>query len=151
LKAREGIAPAIAGADAAPDRGPIRISSVERVRGRVTAQARALHALSRPLWIIALCSLIGVAYLGRSALVPLALGLLLACVLSGVVETLCRYRVPRGLSASVLLVLVSLAIGGVIEMTWTPAQQWQGAARAVRPAAAGLHCQACQCAGELRR
>ena len=115
MKAREGIAPAIAADDAAPDRGPIRISSVERVRGRVTAQARALHALSRPLWIIALCSLIGVAHLGRSALVPLALGLLVACVLSGVVETLCRYRVPRGLSASVLLVLVSLAIGGVIE------------------------------------
>jgi predicted PurR-regulated permease PerM len=95
--------------------------------------APALHALSRPLWIIALCSLIGVAYLGRSALVPLALGLLLACVLSGVVETLCRYRVPRGLSAAVLLVLVSLAIGGVIEMTWTPAQQWlQSAPRVLR-------------------
>jgi predicted PurR-regulated permease PerM len=95
--------------------------------------AAALHALSRPLWIIALCSLIGVAYLGRSALVPLALGLLLACVLSGVVETLCRYRVPRGLSAAVLLVLVSLAIGGVIEMTWTPAQQWlQSAPRVLR-------------------
>ena len=87
-------------------------------------QARALHALVRPLWIVAICSVIALLRLAHAALVPLALALLVAFVLSGIVEALWRRGVPRALSASVLLIVAALALGGVIQLTWAPAQQW---------------------------
>lgn len=87
-------------------------------------QARALHALVRPLWIVALCSVIALLRIAHAALVPLALALLVAFVLSGIVEGLWRRGVPRTLSASVLLIVAALALAGVIQLTWAPAQQW---------------------------
>jgi predicted PurR-regulated permease PerM len=85
---------------------------------------RALRALAVPLWILAACALICMMRLGRDALVPLALGVLIALVLSGVVEALRRVRIPRGLSAVVLLMVVAVAVAGAIDMVWTPAQEW---------------------------
>jgi predicted PurR-regulated permease PerM len=110
--------------------------------GRRFVRPRVLHALVRPLWIVAICCLIAGLQLARAALVPIALGLLVAFVLSGIVEWFRRHGVPRGLSASVLLLVVVLALSGVIELTWAPAQHWmQGAPqvlqtieRKVRPA-----------------
>ena len=43
-------------------------------------------------------------YFGHVAFVPVALALLLALVLSGPVEALHAWRVPRSLSAAVLLI-----------------------------------------------
>jgi len=63
-------------------------------------------------------------YEGRTAFVPIALALLLALVLSGPVEALHRLRVPRGVSA-LLIVLITLAIiGGTVDVLWKPAQHW---------------------------
>lgn len=101
-----------------------------------------LRALLRPLWVVAFCSLIALLRAAHAALVPLALALLVACVLSGVVEWLRRHHIPRGVSASVLLLAVALALGGVAQLTWAPAQQWMQSAprvlhtieRKVRPA-----------------
>jgi predicted PurR-regulated permease PerM len=52
------------------------------------------------------------------------LALLVTLVLSGIVESLRRYRIPRALSAVVLLVLFGLAIAGMLHAVWAPAQQW---------------------------
>jgi predicted PurR-regulated permease PerM len=94
---------------------------------------RVARALSRPLWIVAICSVVALLHAFRAALVPLGLALLVACVLSGAVEGLRRLRIPRAVSASVLLVMVAVAIGGTIDMTWAPAQQWlQSAPRILR-------------------
>ena len=53
----------------------------------------------------AVCALLVVLRLGRDALIPLGLALLVAFVLSGAVEMLRRYRIPRAVSAAVLLLL----------------------------------------------
>jgi predicted PurR-regulated permease PerM len=58
------------------------------------------------------------------AFVPVALALLFGLVLSGPVEALHRIRVPRSLSAALILVLVLSAFGGIVGLTWTPAQDW---------------------------
>jgi predicted PurR-regulated permease PerM len=141
LDIREGGAPANAGGSPAPERGRVAVELPVR-GGRVIVRPRVLHALSRPLWIVALCSLIALLRAAHAALVPIALALLVACVLSGVVEWLRRHHVPRGVGASVLLLAVALALGGVAELTWSPAQQWMRNApkvlhaieRKVRPA-----------------
>ncbi|HET9390547.1 MAG TPA: AI-2E family transporter, partial [Steroidobacteraceae bacterium] len=76
------------------------------------------------MWILAACATVAALRIGRDLLIPLVLGVLLALVLSGIVETLRRWRVPRALSALVLLLLIAVGIGGVLDAIWTPAQQW---------------------------
>jgi predicted PurR-regulated permease PerM len=111
---------------------------------------REVHARlgwSRPLWIIALCCLAVVLRLGRQPLIPLGLALLVTLVLSGLVEGLRRWRIPRALSAGVLLLLLAAAIGGTLDAIATPAQEWvQNAPRTlrmiehrIRPAESVLH------------
>jgi len=125
-----------------PDRGPFPIDMPLRGGARRFVRPRVLHALVRPLWIVAICCLIAGMQLARAALVPIALALLVSFVLSGIVEWLRRHGIPRGLSATVLLVAVVLALSGVIELTWSPAQHWmqdaphvlQTIERKVRPA-----------------
>jgi predicted PurR-regulated permease PerM len=134
LQVREGIAPALIAPAGSAERGRVGTLDTE-VRGRegAVAQGRARDALARPLWIVAVCSLVALLRFAHAALVPLALALLVAFVLSGVVEALRRRGVPRGLSASVLLLMAALALGGVVELTWAPAQQWvQSAPRIFR-------------------
>lgn len=92
-----------------------------------------LKAVRRPLWIIATLAMLVAIRLGRDVLVPLMLSLLIALVLSGVVEWLHRYRIPRVISAFVLLMTVAAAIGGIGELVWSPAQEWiQNAPRVLR-------------------
>jgi predicted PurR-regulated permease PerM len=126
--ANEGIAPAISGSPQDPERGRISVlvpaTAPIAVREPGRGRARIRRSWSRPLWIIAACSLLVVLRLGREALIPLGLALLLAFVLSGAVEMLHRYRLPRALSAAVLLLLVAVAVGGTVDRIATPAQQW---------------------------
>ena len=63
-------------------------------------------------------------YVAHAAFIPVALALLFALVLSGPVEALHRLRVPRGLSAAVILIVVLMTMGGGIDLMWGPAQQW---------------------------
>src|ERR1700677_2947191 len=58
------------------------------------------------------------------AFIPVALALLFGLVLSGPVEALHRIRVPRSLSAALILLLVLSAFGGIAALIWTPAQDW---------------------------
>ena len=91
------------------------------------------RSVSRALWLVTLCVAVAALRLGRDLLVPIVLAVLITLVLSGIVETLRRYRVPRALSAVVLLALVGAAVGGTLHAVWTPAQQWiEGAPRVLR-------------------
>jgi len=101
--------------------------------GERWSRERTARLIARPLWILAVCVLISVLKVGREVFVPLMAAVLLALVLSGVVETLRRYRIPRGVSAVVLLLIGVVALGGAIDMVLTPATQWlQDAPRVLR-------------------
>ena len=63
-------------------------------------------------------------YVAHQAFVPIALALLAALVLSGLVETLLRFRIPRSLSATVILIAFLAASAGLADLMWAPAQQW---------------------------
>jgi predicted PurR-regulated permease PerM len=96
------------------------------------AQSRA-QAWARPLWIIAICCLLGVLRLGREALIPLGLAMLVAFVLSSSVEWLRRWHVPRAVSAAVLLLALGAGLAGVMDAIATPAQEWlQNAPRVMK-------------------
>jgi predicted PurR-regulated permease PerM len=63
-------------------------------------------------------------YEAHNAFVPVALALLMGLVLSGPVEGLHKHRVPRSLSAVLILVVTLTLIGGTVTLLWTPAQTW---------------------------
>jgi predicted PurR-regulated permease PerM len=63
-------------------------------------------------------------YEAHVAFTPVALALLFGLILSGPVEALHKIHVPRSLSAALILVLVLSALGGIVALIWTPAQDW---------------------------
>jgi predicted PurR-regulated permease PerM len=63
-------------------------------------------------------------YVAHAAFIPVALALLLALVLSGPVEALHKKRIPRSVSAVVILVIALTLIGTLGTVLWTPAQSW---------------------------
>jgi predicted PurR-regulated permease PerM len=63
-------------------------------------------------------------YVAHVAFIPLALALLFGLVLSSPVEALHKVRVPRSLSAALILILALFAFGAIVALMWTPAQEW---------------------------
>jgi predicted PurR-regulated permease PerM len=63
-------------------------------------------------------------YEAHAALIPVALALLFGLILSGPVESLHRRRIPRSVSAALILILALSAIAGSVAAVWTPAQAW---------------------------
>jgi predicted PurR-regulated permease PerM len=63
-------------------------------------------------------------YVAHEAFIPVALALLFALVLSGPVEALHKWRVPRSASAALILVIVLSGVAGIVDFMWAPAQQW---------------------------
>ncbi len=63
-------------------------------------------------------------YVAHVAFIPIALALLFALLLSGPVEALHHKRVPRSVSAALILIIALSTIGGVVEAAWTPTQEW---------------------------
>ena len=63
-------------------------------------------------------------YVAHAAFIPVAMALLFALILSGPVEMLHQKRVPRSVSALLILVLVLSALGGIVAVMWTPTQTW---------------------------
>jgi predicted PurR-regulated permease PerM len=82
-------------------------------------------------------------YVAHAALIPVALALLLALILSGPVETLHKKHFPRAASAALILLIALGLMGGTVALLWTPVQGWYAAApqtvatikRKVRPVA----------------
>jgi predicted PurR-regulated permease PerM len=95
-----------------------------RTPADAAGRRRSWRALTRPLWIIAICVAVAALRLGRQLLIPVVLAVLLALVLSAIVESLRRYRIPRGFSALVLMLLIGVAVGSVLHSVEAPARQW---------------------------
>jgi predicted PurR-regulated permease PerM len=70
------------------------------------------------------CLLVAAVKLGRDLLIPLAFGLLFAVLLSGLVEKLRRWGVPRVVGATVLMLVIALAGAGLVGALSAPAEQW---------------------------
>lgn len=67
-------------------------------------------------------------YFGRIAFIPVALALLISLVLSGPVEALHARRVPRSLSAALMIAAILGIFAGLANYMTEPAQKWFAAA-----------------------
>ena len=98
--------------------------------------------LGRALLTVAVIGVGTVLYYARVAFGPIVLAVLFALILSGAVEWLHRLRIPRALSAIVIVALLLGAIGSAANALVTPAQHWLSSAprvlqnieRRIRPA-----------------
>jgi predicted PurR-regulated permease PerM len=89
----------------------------KRIKNRVTSLQLLLA--------VAIGSLL---YFGHDAFIPVALALLISLVLSGPVEALHARRVPRGLSAALLMAAILGAMVALVNFMSEPAQKWFAAA-----------------------
>ena len=97
------------------------------------SRAHALHSMARAMWILAGFATVAALRLGREVLVPVVFGVLLALVLSGIVEALRGLRIPRAVSALILLLIIGAGLVGILDAVWAPAQQWiENAPRVLR-------------------
>lgn len=88
---------------------------------------RDLQRMLRPtgaVVFIATCVLIAAIYFARQALIPVALAMLLATVLSSAVEVLHRWKIPRSVAAAAVLLAILCACGFVLNAVTEPAEQW---------------------------
>jgi predicted PurR-regulated permease PerM len=67
-------------------------------------------------------------YVAHVAFIPIALALLAGLILSGPVEALHKLRIPRSISAIIILVVALGAGTEAVNLMWGPAQQWYAAA-----------------------
>ena len=63
-------------------------------------------------------------YVAHTAFVPVALALLFSLILSAPVEVMHTKRVPRSVSAVLIVVLVLSTMAGLVAVMWTPTQGW---------------------------
>ena len=91
--------------------------------------ARVRRPRSSTAAVVLVAGLAGILlYVARAAFVPVALAVLFALLLSGPVEGLYRRRIPRTLSALLIVVIFLSIVGGAVDLLWTPAQAWLAAA-----------------------
>jgi predicted PurR-regulated permease PerM len=84
--------------------------------------------------LVLVCGLCGVLlYVASAVVIPIALAVLFALVLSSPVEALHRKGLPRSLGAILILMIFLGLIGLAVDQLWSPAQQWlNDAPRTVR-------------------
>jgi predicted PurR-regulated permease PerM len=108
---------------------------------------RYLARASRALVVIATVALGALLYFAREVFIPVTLALLFALVLSSTVEGLHRLRIPRPVSAFLMLLILVFGIGAATDFLIEPAQQWLANAprtmqiieRKIRPAERWMH------------
>jgi len=108
---------------------------------------RYLARASRALVVIATVAVGALLYFAREVFIPVTLALLFALVLSSTVEGLHRLRIPRPVSAFLMLLILVVGIGAATDFLIEPAQQWLANAprtmqiieRKIRPAERWMH------------
>jgi predicted PurR-regulated permease PerM len=106
------------------------------------AGVKRTPAVGRALVTLAVLGVGTLLYFARVAFVPIVLAALFALILSSAVEWLHRCRIPRALSAILIVALLLGALGSAANALVTPAQHWLSSAprvlqnieRRIRPA-----------------
>jgi predicted PurR-regulated permease PerM len=108
---------------------------------------RHLARASRSLLVLATVTVGALLYFGHEVFIPVALSLLFAMVLSNAVEGLHRLKLPRAVSAFLMLLILFTGIGAATDALIEPAQKWlasvpstlQVVERKIRPVERWMH------------
>src|SRR5580692_10723386 len=108
---------------------------------------RYLARASRALLVLATVTVGALLYFGHEVFKPVALALLFAMVLSNAVEGLHRLKLPRAVSAFLMLLILLTGLGAATDALIEPAQKWlasvpstlQVVERKIRPVERWMH------------
>jgi predicted PurR-regulated permease PerM len=88
-------------------------------------RARARAAWTQySLWLIAGVALIGMLRIAQQAVVPVLFAVFVTLLLSPAVEAFARWRVPRVVAATLLVVALVALVAAGLNATWQPARDW---------------------------
>jgi predicted PurR-regulated permease PerM len=88
------------------------------------AEARPDSNLVKAVWLVALIGLGTVLYLAQDVLIPVAMALFLALLLTPAVDRLQRLGLRRGLAVTVVMFVVIAAAASAANAAWGPATEW---------------------------
>jgi predicted PurR-regulated permease PerM len=86
--------------------------------------AQSDSKLTRAVWLVAILSAGVVLYFAQDVLIPVAMALFLALLLSPAVDRLHRWGLRRGLAVTVVMIVVFAATAASVNAAWKPATEW---------------------------
>jgi predicted PurR-regulated permease PerM len=89
-----------------------------------TPAAQSDSKLTRAVWLVAILSAGVVAYFAQDVLIPVAMAVFLALLLSPAVDRLQRWGLRRGLAVTLVMIVVFAAAAAAVNAAWKPATEW---------------------------
>src|SRR5688572_3929557 len=80
--------------------------------------------LTRAVWLVAILAAGAVLYVAQDVLIPVAMALFLALLLTPAVDRLNRWGMRRGLAATVVMIVVCASTAAAVNAAWRPATEW---------------------------
>ena len=80
--------------------------------------------LSKAVWLVAIMGAGVVMYFARDVLIPVAMALFLALLLTPAVDRLHRWGLRRGLAVTLVMIVVCAAAAAAVNAAWKPATDW---------------------------
>ncbi len=80
--------------------------------------------LTKAVWLVAIMGAGVVMYFAQDVLIPVAMALFLALLLTPLVDRLQRWGLRRGLAATLVMIVVCAATAAAVNAAWKPATEW---------------------------
>lgn len=84
--------------------------------------------LIKAVWLVALVGVGTVLYLAQDVMIPVAMALFLAMLLTPAVDRLQRFGIRRGIAVGIVMAVVLGATAAAVNAVWTPATEWLASA-----------------------
>jgi predicted PurR-regulated permease PerM len=89
-----------------------------------TQEPGAGSRLTRAVWLVAIMGAGAVLYFAQDVLIPVAMALFLALLLTPAVDRLQRWRLRRGLAVAIVMCVVLACTAAAVNAVWSPATDW---------------------------
>jgi predicted PurR-regulated permease PerM len=82
------------------------------------------NKLMRAVWLVVLMGVGAILYFAQDVLIPVAMALFLALLLTPAVDRLQRWGVRRGIAVVIVMFVVLASTAAALNAVWTPATEW---------------------------
>ncbi len=90
----------------------------------VTPDGTSPIKLTKAVWLVAIMGVGVVMYFAQDVLIPVAMALFLALLLTPAVDRLQRWGLRRGLAVTLVMLVVCAAAAAAVNAAWKPATEW---------------------------
>src|SRR5215510_10340757 len=80
--------------------------------------------LVKAVWLVAIMGVGAVLYFAQDVLIPVAMAVFLALLLTPLVDRLQRWGLRRGFAVTLVMIVVCAAVAASVNAAWRPATEW---------------------------